>query len=95
MDRPVTGNSRRHRADPGWVTLTSIKRGRRFIAGAVCPSCGLQDTLFVDVVSDAGGESRVRACTRCRFSERLEPPLHGDGDPVRIVIPEDPPPKRH
>lgn len=36
---------------------------RRFIAGAVCPRCGLMDKLVVDT------ESNRRECVSCDFSE--------------------------
>lgn len=36
---------------------------RRFIAGAVCPRCGLMDKLLVDT------ETEVRECVSCGFSE--------------------------
>ncbi len=36
---------------------------RRFIAGAVCPQCGVQDKIVVDLDSD------TRSCLACDFSE--------------------------
>lgn len=36
---------------------------RRFIAGAVCPRCGLMDKLRVDT------ETRERECVSCGFSD--------------------------
>ncbi len=46
---------------------------RRFIAGAVCPRCGLQDKLVVD--ADKG----LRECVSCGFSD--ERPLAGLAEP--------------
>lgn len=40
---------------------------RRFIAGAVCPRCGLMDKLVVDSAAD------VRECVSCGFRERRPP----------------------
>ena len=62
---------------------------RRFIAGAECPSCGEQDTLYVDVEVGHSESRRVRACTRCDFWEVLETPLEDGADPVRIILPKD------
>lgn len=42
---------------------------RRFIAGARCPQCDQQDTLFVTEL-DAG--NRARECVRCGFRDTLE-----------------------
>ncbi|MEM9254486.1 MAG: YheV family putative metal-binding protein [Pseudomonadota bacterium] len=45
---------------------------RRFIAGAVCPRCGLMDKIAVDLETD------TRFCVSCGFSEaRPEPPKPG------------------
>jgi uncharacterized metal-binding protein (TIGR02443 family) len=38
---------------------------RRFIAGAVCPRCGLMDKLRLD------SETRERDCVSCGFSDSL------------------------
>lgn len=38
-------------------------RPRRFIAGAVCPRCGLMDKIVVEV----GGEERL--CVSCGFTD--------------------------
>ena len=74
-------------------------RPRRFIAGAVCPRCGLMDKIVVEV----GGEERL--CVSCGFSDarpedspvepgtrvtrgvarRVETPAEA----VRLVDPED------
>ena len=62
---------------------------RRFIAGAECPSCGEQDTLYVDVEVGHAESRRVRACTRCDFCEVLETPPEDGADPVRIILPKD------
>ena len=42
--------------------MTSKSR-RRFIAGAVCPRCGLMDKIVVDLDTDC------RHCVSCDFSE--------------------------
>jgi len=36
---------------------------KRFIAGAVCPRCGLKDKIFIDPEADR------RRCVSCGFSE--------------------------
>jgi uncharacterized metal-binding protein (TIGR02443 family) len=46
---------------------------RRFIAGAVCPRCGLQDKLVVDT------EAGSRECVSCGFSDRR--PVAGVAEP--------------
>ena len=45
---------------------------RRFIAGAVCPRCGLHDKIVVD--TDAG----LRECVNCGFSD--ERPLENTAE---------------
>lgn len=50
---------------------------KRFIAGAVCPRCGLQDKLVVDTETD------YRECIKCGFSE--ERPLDGGVEPKTRV----------
>lgn len=39
------------------------EKPRRFIAGAVCPRCGLMDKIVVE----AGGDARL--CVSCGFSD--------------------------
>ncbi len=39
----------------------------RFVAGAVCPQCGEQDTLQLD--TDAPEGQPYRACVECGFTE--------------------------
>ena len=55
---------------------------KRFIAGAVCPSCGVQDTVrtFVKAGQD------IRECVDCGFSDemQLEPALVGEIPTTRI-----------
>lgn len=46
---------------------------RRFIAGAVCPRCGLQDKLVVDT------EVGLRECVSCGFSDAR--PVAGVAEP--------------
>ena len=41
---------------------------KRFIAGAVCPQCGVEDRVYV--LNDASGRSRH--CNDCGFSENLD-----------------------
>ncbi|MFT7139838.1 MAG: putative metal-binding protein (TIGR02443 family) [Candidatus Azotimanducaceae bacterium] len=41
---------------------------RRFIAGALCPGCGVEDKVFV-----ANEESGIyRGCSQCGFREKLD-----------------------
>ncbi len=77
---------------------------RRFIAGARCPECGLQDKIVVD--SEAG----LRECVHCGFSEArpLDAPaepqtrvtrpaarrLDSKAEPVTLVDPAAPPQRR-
>jgi uncharacterized metal-binding protein (TIGR02443 family) len=50
---------------------------RRFIAGAVCPRCGLMDKIVVDLDTD------YRSCVSCGFSEeRPAQPDQVDATPV-------------
>lgn len=39
----------------------------RFIAGAVCPACGEQDSLRAEVTAEA--DEQYRECVSCGFSE--------------------------
>ncbi|KEQ16628.1 hypothetical protein GZ78_22645 [Endozoicomonas numazuensis] len=59
---------------------------KRFIAGAVCPSCGHQDS--VRMYSESG--ENYRECVDCGFSDEMEkdPSLAGK-PPVTRVSPED------
>lgn len=43
---------------------------RQFIAGAVCPRCKRQDTLYIE--SDLLGNATLRACHACGYSEDIE-----------------------
>ena len=43
---------------------------RQFIAGAVCPRCKRQDTLYIE--SDLQGNATLRACHACGYSEDIE-----------------------
>lgn len=56
---------------------------KRFIAGAVCPSCGEMDTI--QMYSDASG-TQIKQCVECEYSERLhsEPKLEGELPDARI-----------
>lgn len=69
---------------------------RRFIAGAVCPGCGEQDTTAVELVD---GVPQSRFCVRCDFSDatptvaasmprgRLEKPrLPNDADEIPLQV---------
>lgn len=42
---------------------------RRFIAGAVCPRCALQDKI---VMYDTEAGERVRECVACGFRDALD-----------------------
>lgn len=54
---------------------------RRFIAGAVCPRCGVMDRIVVDLDSDQ------RECVACGFSEsRPQGPAVGEL-PTRVTRP--------
>ncbi len=70
---------------------------RRFIAGAVCPGCGAQDTVAVELID---GVPQTRFCVRCDFQDaapaistgiprgRLEKPnaaKQADEIPVQVV----------
>ena len=46
--------------------MTSSKIQRRFIAGAICPSCGQIDRIFVDSSGD------TLACVSCDFREQRD-----------------------
>ncbi len=52
-------------------------RTKRFIAGAVCPSCGEMDTLRM-FTSETG--QQYRECVECEFSSQLEDELKLKGD---------------
>ena len=56
---------------------------KRFIAGAVCPSCGEMDTLRM-FTSETG--KQYRECVECQFSDvqELEPKLQGELPEARI-----------
>lgn len=43
--------------------MKGFESKRRFIAGAVCPRCGVMDRLLVDL------ETERRECVDCGFSE--------------------------
>ena len=45
---------------------------RRFIAGAVCPRCGVQDRIVVFLEADGtGGDGLARECVACGFEDRI------------------------
>jgi uncharacterized metal-binding protein (TIGR02443 family) len=50
---------------------------RRFIAGAVCPECGLRDKIVVDSVAG------LRECVNCGFSD--DRPVGGGAEPKTRV----------
>ena len=56
---------------------------KRFIAGAVCPSCGEMDTLRM-FTSETG--KQYRECVECQFSDvqELELKLQGELPEARI-----------
>ncbi len=41
---------------------------KRFIAGAICPQCGVEDLIYV--VQTAAGQSRH--CNQCDFKQNLD-----------------------
>jgi uncharacterized metal-binding protein (TIGR02443 family) len=60
---------------------------KRFIAGAVCPSCGVADKIYV--LKD--GKRTSRHCSRCEFGDDLapevvaEPSGNREWEPVRLT----------
>lgn len=66
---------------PSVVEQTMIKK--RFIAGAICPSCGEMDSIQMYMDSDG---HQIKECVECEFSETLssEPGLKGDLPETRI-----------
>ena len=73
---------------------------RRFIAGAICPECGAQDTLVVEMLD---GTPQNRSCVKCDFSddtpelqgsmprgrlEKAQPPASEEAQPVRLLDPK-------
>lgn len=52
-------------------------KGRRFVAGAICPQCGERDTLFIQ----RSNEKQQRECVRC--GHQGEMPRHGP----QVVLP--------
>jgi uncharacterized metal-binding protein (TIGR02443 family) len=52
---------------------------RRFIAGAVCPRCGLMDKIVVDLETDE------RACVSCGFSDARPEEGAAKGGVVQVV----------
>ena len=56
---------------------------KRFIAGAICPSCGQMDT--VRIFTDQTGQ-QVRECVDCGFSDHFsdQPALRGELPEARI-----------
>lgn len=52
---------------------------RRFIAGAVCPRCGLMDKIVVEV----GGEERL--CVSCGFTDARPEDTRADEPKTRVT----------
>ena len=59
-----------------------MTRTKRFISGAVCPSCQAADRTVIEAVTEAlepGGSGEMatetiqRRCVSCGFTERLDP----------------------
>jgi len=48
-------------------------RRARFIAGAVCPECGVMDRIVVEEDSAAAGGGAMRRCVACGFADSLTP----------------------
>lgn len=46
------------------------KKRKRFIAGAVCPSCGVTDKLYIDPIQ----ETETIVCADCEFSQSKDQP---------------------
>ena len=46
------------------------KPKRQFIAGAACPRCGKQDTIYVE--QDLLGNAKLRGCHTCSYREDVE-----------------------
>lgn len=76
----------------------AVSGQKRFIAGAVCPSCNQMDTVVVY----RDGDEQMRECVRCGFCEGVawdRPPAAGlptrvdrtaageDVEIVRILVP--------
>ncbi len=59
-------------------------RTKRFIAGAVCPSCGSMDSIRI---FRSETEKDYRECVECGFSDMMkeEPRLNGDLPEARIA----------
>ena len=61
---------------------TSLMTTKRFIAGAVCPSCGAQDAVQMY----DKGDDKIRECVDCGFSDVMdkEPSLAGNPLATRV-----------
>ena len=70
-------------------------KGRRFIAGAICPQCGTRDTLFIA----SSDEKHKQECVRCGHKNeilrhvepqplptRVEPGAARDDEAVQIQV---------
>ncbi|MEE4360424.1 MAG: YheV family putative zinc ribbon protein [Pseudomonadales bacterium] len=74
----------------------NARRRKRFIAGAVCPRCGVLDRILMyeaETVEASAEPALTRECVDCGFSEVLpaEPaaaPLPGRHDKARPIAPE-------
>lgn len=72
-----------------------VGQGKRFIAGAVCPQCRLEDRILV--YRDEEGD--CRECVACGWRERRAEssaarPRNGvdaAAEPVRLMVPRDVP----
>lgn len=63
----------------------------RFIAGAKCPDCGVEDRITVAPATD-DALMLVRACVACGFEDRIDA-LGGVSEPeTRFLQPEEPAP---
>lgn len=62
MARCAAADPQRHRADGERVV-----KGRRFIAGAICPACQALDRTVVE----ERGDERIRLCIDCGHVERM------------------------
>lgn len=74
---------------------------KRFIAGAVCPSCGAKDSLRMEYLNE--GADTVRDCVDCGFTDTLSAeapnlpgtrveaaPRNDDRQVIRILPPTKP-----
>lgn len=59
---------------------------RRFIAGAVCPKCGTQDSIMASEDEDA--KVMLRECVECGFTDQLSTIVNQPKEMQTRVTPE-------